>query len=116
MIENMQQLGLFLKSKAGEFGVRVMFDTHYDAANWELSWWQGSVLHRLDFQPQESTRVSITQYEDSFQCLPKFLRWAHGTIPLFPYLAQIKWINIATEYFPIDESSIETIIAEAIKE
>ena len=113
MIENSQQLGAYLKSKAPELGVRLAFDTHYDANNWELSWWQGKVLNRLDFQPLEATQVAVTHHEDRFRVLPHFLRWAHNNIPLFPYLANLEWRRLTTESFPVAENRIDALVASA---
>jgi len=115
MIENSKQLGSFLKSKAGSPGVRLAFDTHYDARNWELSWWRGKVLHRLDFQPLEATQVAVTLNKDQFRLLPKFLRWAHDAIPLFPYLASNEWNRLTTESFPIDEARLDALVTTALE-
>lgn len=111
MIENSQQLGSYLQSKAAESGTRLAFDTHYDARNWELSWWRGKVLHRLDFQPLETTQVAVTHHEDRFRLLPRFFRWAHNNIPLFPYLANREWRRLTTESFPVAENRIDALVA-----
>lgn len=113
-IENSQPLGSFLKSVAATSDMRLAFDTHYDARNWELSWWRGKVLHRMDFQPQESPQVAVTHFKDQFRLLPRFLRWAHNSIPLFPYLAQTPWNKLTTERLPIDKSRIKALIGSIL--
>ena len=116
MIEDSQQLGSFLKSKAASSGVRLAFDTHYDARNWELSWWRGNILHRLDFQPQEPLQVVVTHVEDRFRWLPRLMRWAHNSIPLFPYVARTERTTLTTESLPVDEARIEALIASVLAE
>jgi hypothetical protein len=57
-----------------ERGLRVGYDTHYDAGNYEISWWSGCVLYRLDFQPRSDTCNQVTSYRDHFPMLPCLLR------------------------------------------
>jgi hypothetical protein len=114
MIQDSQQLGTFLKSEAHRAGMRLAFDTHYDAQNWQLSWWRGSILHRLDFQPLGHGELAITHYKDHFRLLPKLMRWAHRAIPLFPYLARIEWSTLAKERFPLQETQIEAFVSRSV--
>lgn len=114
MIDNPQQLGDYLKSEATQRGLRLRFDTHYDAQNWVLSWWHGSTLHHLDFQPLENEQFSITHYQDNFKYFPRFMYWAHRVIPMFPNLAKIEWKNIALEHFPLQEQQVATYISDSL--
>jgi len=79
--------GLF-KEVAGEYGVRMHHDTHYDALNYEFSKVVGSDIYRLDFQPTVRKSFVVTRYTDSFPVFPRALRFLHNVIPLFPYLAK----------------------------
>ena len=114
MIEDSQQLGTFLKAEASRVGAHVSFDTHYDAQNWQLLWWRGPTLHRLDFQPLEKRELSITHYRDHFRFLPHFFRWAHQNLPLFPYVAQIELSSLEKTSFPLQESQIAAFVSRSI--
>jgi hypothetical protein len=95
-----------LKAQAARYGLCLAYDTHYDAENWELSWWQGNVLHRLDFQPMDSGEIQVHHYLDKFPGLPRLLQWAHNTIPMFPYLAKMEWSKVAALQPPISETAV----------
>ena len=114
MIDDSPQLGTFLRAEAKRTGTYLAFDTHYDAQNWQLSWWRGATLHRLDFQPLEHGRLSATYYQDHFRFLPRLLRWAHNAIPHFPYMARIEWSNIAVEHFPVQEEKIKALVSLSV--
>jgi hypothetical protein len=114
MIKDLPQLGIFLKAEASRTGTHLAFDTHFDAQNWQLSWWRNTTFHRLNFQPLENGRISITHYRDHFRFFPRLLRWAHCTIPNFPYMARIEWINKAMEQFPLEEEEIKTIVSSVV--
>lgn len=114
MIDDLPQLGLFLQAEADRTGAHLAVDTHYDARNWQLSWWRGSIFHRLDFQPLEDGRLSVTHCRDQFRLLPRLLRWAYHVIPFFPYMARIEWSNEAIEHFPLQEEKIKTIVSSGL--
>lgn len=116
MLDNEEQLGYFLKSEVVNLlGVKISFDTHYDAQNWELSWWNGNTHHRMDFQPLERGEISITHYKDHFPCLPKLFYWAHNAIPMFPYYARVEWNNLVKKHFPLEEAEVRAFISMATK-
>jgi hypothetical protein len=114
VIDDSRQLGDFLKTEASRLGLRLSFDTHYDARNWALSWWRGRTLHRLDFQPMGNGVLSITHYRDQFRFLPRLLRWAHNAIPLFPYFAHTESDNHATEQLPFNKQSIAGLVSHSV--
>ena len=115
MIKTSTELGTLLKSEAARLGLAISHDTHYDARNWQLSWWRGKTLHRLDFQPLKESELAVTHYKDHFKLFPRLLRWAHDAIPLFPYLARIEWSRLETWSFPLEESCITKLLADVIK-
>ena len=83
-----------LEELATQRGLKLRKETHYDAANRELHWFESNRLHRLDFNlDREKPLITVTHYVDEFpKLLPKaFLIWCHNFIPLFPYCAKIKW-------------------------
>jgi|SRR5687768_10262110 len=110
---NLSELVTFLRDRARHANLGLALNTHYDAGNCELRWWDGSTLHRLDFQPLDAGELAITHYRDRFARFPRFLNWAHSNIPLFPYLADIRWERLDTLQFPVDESRIQALIAQA---
>lgn len=71
-------------------GLRLGFDTHYDALNFEFSAVKGKAKHRLDFQPMETGVFYITKYVDTFPFSPNICSILHSVIPMFPYLAKIE--------------------------
>ena len=116
MIKDSQELGAFLGAESRRLGAWLAFDTHYDAQNWVVWPWHGKVLHRLDFQPLDLERkeVAVTVYEDHFKFLPRFFRWAHRAIPMFPYVADIKSRRLATLRFPLEERQVAELVGTSI--
>ena len=114
MLQDERQLGAFLGPQADRLGLRLAFDTHYDAQNWELSWWRGRTLHRLDFQPLGTGKCAVTHYRDQFRLLPRFLRWAHYAIPMFPYAARVSANSPTTILFPVEERDVSALILKGL--
>ena len=77
-----------LRAVAAERRLELAHDTHYDAFDWELRWWVGPQLHRLNFQPWLGDKVLIFHNVDAYPTLPRLLRWAHRSIPFFPHVAR----------------------------
>ena len=65
----------------------VAHDTHYDANNWVLRWWEGSVLCEINIQPYPDGRVEVALLRTTYLFLPRLLAWARRTVPMFPQLA-----------------------------
>jgi hypothetical protein len=117
MISDSTQLGEHLRNESLRLRLHLGHDTHYDAMNWELSWWHATVLHRLDFQPLENDTVAITHYRDKFQYLSRVRYWLSSNIPeLFSWLPRpyTEWDRLSTEQFPLKEEDVATYIASAI--
>ena len=84
---------------AQERGLALAHDTHYDAGNWELSWWHGRARHALDVQPYPDGRLDVSSVITSYPALPRLLAWSARAIPLFPsfgrvqrnLLGQVRW-------------------------
>ena len=111
LIADLDMLGCELRSLALASGVQLAHDTHYDAKNWELSWWRGSTLTRLDFQPLSSSQVVVVRHDDYFPLLPRFSRWAHNAIPLFPNLARSRHTEETSFALPVDASLVRSTFA-----
>jgi hypothetical protein len=117
MISDSTQLGEYLRNESSRLKLHLGHDTHYDAMNWELSWWQASVLHRLDFQPLEDDTVAITHHRAKFRYLPRMRYWLDCNIPeLFSWLPQpnTEWNCLSTVQFPLKEEDVSSYIAGAI--
>ena len=92
------ELECAIRRIAQEQGLRVALDTHYDAQNCELSWINGRVKYRIDFQSISARSTNVTLYYDHYRCLPKLLSWADLNIPCFAYLSPV--------YMKIDYQSL----------
>jgi hypothetical protein len=114
MIVDCIQLGSVLERAASRVGAAFQFDTHFEAQNWQLSWWTGCSLHRLDFQPVSAQSVSVTHYEDHFRGFPRLLRWAHSVVPYFPYLARIECRRSHSISLPVEETELITLVDRAV--
>jgi hypothetical protein len=103
-------LASILAVEAAGRGLTLAHDTHYDANNLELSWWQGPICHRIDFQPMLSGEVAVTHYRDHYPCLPKLLRWLHHYVPLFPFVARVEWESAGSVSAPFEAASLRTLL------
>lgn len=81
-------------SLAKEHGLLVSHDTHYDANNLEVSWWEDRVFHRLDFQPVSEQQIQINSIKESYPIFPRLLCWVRRHIPMFQFCATQESINI----------------------
>ncbi len=77
-----------IRKVAQQKGLRLRYDTHFDAGNLEIQWWTGKILNRLDFQPIDHETIQVTWLKDLFPFCPKTLNWARGLIPYFPHTAK----------------------------
>ena len=94
-------------------GLELSLDTHYDANNCEFSWWIGNTKHRIDFQPTESNTITVTYYRDKYPFFGRFFRWAHYTIPMFPYVATRTFDTIGVFSESLTEADIVSILRNA---
>jgi hypothetical protein len=78
-----------IKRIAQEQGLRVAFDTHFDARNCVLSWITGRIKYRIDFQPSTSGSSHVTLYQDNYRFQPRLLSWAEHNIPFFAYMSPL---------------------------
>jgi hypothetical protein len=85
------ELAEAVEAIARDSGLTVAYDTHYDAGNVALSWWTGKKLNRLDFQPLHDAEIQVTFLTDAYPVLPRLLRWARRSIPLFPHIAKTEY-------------------------
>src|SRR5215510_10738917 len=90
-----------LQKIADEFKLRFVKNTHYEALNRELKWFDNKVQKRINFT-FDGNEVSVTLYKDTFPFSPRFLIWCHNNIPMFRYSARIEWRTV--EKLPADRS------------
>ena len=83
-MEEVSALRDLITAIAREHGLLVACDTHYDASNFELFWWQGVVRHSVDVQPYPDGRLTVTAIQTAYPAFPRFWAWAKRSIPLFP--------------------------------
>lgn len=111
LIKDIDDLVQVLSAIAAETRVSLRCDTHYDAGNVELQWWHGRNLNRLDFQPMPQGELVVSHIRDRFPCLPRFLRWAHNAVPMFPYLAHVERSELSRLRFPVERSVVQAVVA-----
>ena len=105
-----------IRAVARERSLAVAADTHYDAENMEVYWWNGQRLHRVDFQPMPEGHVVVTSLVDTYPFLGRTLRWAWRSIPMFPYLAKTKHHALGTlqpPFAPPLEAKIHEYLGKA---
>ncbi len=49
--EKIKNIESIFREVAAVHTLRFGYNTHYEAYNYELDWWEGGNHHRLDFQP-----------------------------------------------------------------
>lgn len=96
-----QNIDRLLNIMAKECKIKIAKETHYDAINRVLFWFEGKIRKRIDFTFIEDT-VDVTFYKDTFPFSPKFLIGCHNIIPMFPLYAKTKWKTL--DKLLIDES------------
>ena len=96
---------------AQEHGLRVVYDTHYDAFNWEIRWWNGGVLYAVDIQPYPEGRVEVSRLRTQYPLVPRLLAWATGAIPMFPQMGRITREPLATLTWPSEGARLRKLVA-----
>ena len=114
MIDNSQQLGAFLRAEAHRWGLMLGVDTHYEAGNWVLSWWNGRHRHRLDFQPIGDRGLAITHYADHVPWIPGAVAKLLDALGPFSDLARTEWTALEKAHFPIEEQRVQSHIADCL--
>ncbi|WP_440224808.1 hypothetical protein ACQQ2N_06115 [Dokdonella sp. MW10] len=75
-------------SMASAAGVSLGHDTHFDAFNWTLDWWEGATHHVIDLQPWPDGRLEVRKCTTRYPWPGRFLAWCRSFIPMFPYLGR----------------------------
>ena len=114
MDERLRSLRKILEAIASQRGLRLAYDTHYDAGNLELSWWQGKTRHRLDFQQLHAEPLQVTHLLDTYPFLPKLLLWCRRYVPMFPVLPKVQWHILGSLPEPYTKESVEDLILNAL--
>lgn len=114
MEEKVRSLRKILEAIASQRGLRLAYDTHYDAGNLELSWWQEEIRHRLDFQPLHDEPLQVTYLLDTYPFFPKLLLWCRGYVPMFPVLPKVQWHILGSLPEPYTRESVEELILSVL--
>ena len=91
-------------------GLSLAYDTHHDAGNLVIAWWQGRSRHRLDFQPLRGEPLQVTHLLDTYPFMPRLLHWCRRYIPMVPVSSKEQWQVLGTLSEPYSEESVEELI------
>ena len=69
---------------AQEHRLRVAYDTHCDAFNWEIRWWAGGILHAVDIQPYPEGWIELSRLRTRFPLWSRLFAWACQVMPMLP--------------------------------
>ena len=114
MESNLHLLREVLSTIAADRRLRLSYDTHYDAGNLELSWWQGKSRHRVDFQPLQGEPLQVTHLVDTYPYLPRLLFWCRRCIPMFPILPKVQCLPMGSLAEPCSKERVEQLVLGAL--
>lgn len=103
-----------LTKLAKERGLRLVFDTHYDAGNFEVVWWRGSARHAIDVQPYPDGRVAVTALQTTYPAFPRLLAWARRSIPMFPELGRTQRKHLGSIECPCPPEQLRELIEKGL--
>ena len=101
MVRIPEQLNEALKAIAFENKLKLSHNTHYNAVNAELRFTYGNLIKRINCEVVNNM-VHVVAYIEIFPFFPILLRWCQNNIPMFPFLAKIKWKRVAK--LPVSET------------
>lgn len=99
---------------AREYGQRVVYDTHFDAFNWEIRWWTDGVLNAVDIQPCPEGRIEVTRLRTRYPTLPRLLAWARRILPMFPQWGITTRDPLARLVWPSDVGRLREVIVSEL--
>jgi len=95
--------------------MELLQETHFEATDRELIWFERNKLHRVNFDFSDPTQfLRTTYYIDEFPLFPRVLIWCHNYIPMFPYLARIAWHQLPDIPLGLKKDDYRKIIKEYI--
>jgi len=95
---------------ASKSGLRVEYDTHYDAFNWEIRWWTDDGLHVLDIQPYPDGRIEVSRRCTRYPLLSRLIAWARNVIPMLPDLGRSTREPVATLRWPSESARLRDVL------
>ena len=113
-MEGTTSLRDLITSIARERGLSLAYDTHYDANNWELCWWQGNTFCSVDVQPYPDGRIDISALQTIYPLFPRLLAWAWQSIPMFPTLGHTQREALGTVTWPCPPDQLRELIGRGL--
>lgn len=95
---------------ASKSGLRVEYDTHYDAFNWEIRWWTDDGLHVPDIQPYPDGRIEVSRRRTRYPWLPRLVAWVSKVIPMFPEWGRSTCEPVATLAWPSESARLRDVV------
>ena len=112
--EKTKNIETILREIAAVHALRLGYNTHYEAYNYEFDWWEGGNHHRLDFQPIDDSLV-VTHLTDHYRFLPRVCYWLYSVIPeIFRFPPSVQFTRLGTIKLT-SESEMRNKVEEILK-
>ncbi len=101
-------------SIASASGLSLAHDTHFDAFNWTLGWWEGTTHHVIDLQPWPDGRLEIRKRTTRYPWPGRLLAWSHAFIPMFPYLGREASRHLGDLFQPYTHEQVLALVRQEL--
>lgn len=100
---------------AKQYGIGAAHDTHYDAQNWELYWWDGNTRQAIDLQPYPDGSLEIRHIRAHFPWPGRFYAWARNVVPMFPCLGRSESTILGQLAVPYTSSQVVALVQQVLR-
>ncbi|WP_242111858.1 hypothetical protein [Luteimonas aquatica] len=103
-----------LISIARERHLVIDYDTHYEAGNWQLSWWHEGVRYALDVQPYPDGRIDVSRIVTTYPFLPRFFAWIERAVPFLPFQGKVRHECLGKLQWPCSPALLRQLLEEGL--
>ena len=108
------ELSQIAEELADRLGLALAYDTHHDAGNFELYWWQGNTRHAIDLQPYPDGTLEVRHRCTHFPWPSRLINWARSAIPMFPALGVTDSRTLGSLSGPYSASQVAELVHPAL--